>query len=142
MKKVELLIVFGFFLAACGGSSSEETEGDTTLEATFSSLSSNIFSTSTCAKSGCHSSASASAGLSLAEGEAYDELVGVASTQAPTLNIVKAGSPGSSYLINKLRGTQTDVGGSGVQMPKGGTLLTEEQISTIEEWITNGAENN
>jgi len=129
--------------AACGGSTATDDAGanDTTLEATLSSIQENIF-TPSCASSGCHSNTSASAGLSLAEGESFDALVGVASTEAATLNRVTAGDPDASYLIHKLEGTQVGVGGSGSRMPASGSFLSDEEVQVIRDWITAGAENN
>lgn len=146
--------LFSFFVllsllivAACGGSSSgdeddgEDNDGGTGLEATLSSIQENIF-TPTCARSGCHSAASASGGLSLADGDSFGELVGTESSEAPTLERVEAGDPDNSYLVNKLKGTAGDVGGTDTQMPLGESALSDEEIEAIEEWITNGAENN
>lgn len=136
--------------ASCGGDttgdspdSTAETDDDsgTTLQSTLSSIQENIF-TPTCATSGCHSSSSASAGLSLAKGESFSELVGVASTQAPALNRVAAGDPDNSYLLDKLQGTQSAAGGSGSQMPQGGSPLSDDEIVVLTEWIENGAQNN
>ena len=61
-----------------------------------------------------------------------------ASLQVPELNRVESGDPDSSYLIDKLEGTQT----VGSRMPQGGPFLDQETIDLIREWIANGAENN
>lgn len=141
--KYLLLLTIPLFILACGssGSSDNGDNGGSSLQATLSSIQANIF-TPTCATSGCHSSTTAQEGLSLADGEAFDNLVDVFSTQAPSLTRVETGDANSSYLINKLEGTQSSVGGSGVQMPKEGTLLTSAQIDKIKEWINNGALDN
>ena len=70
---------------------------------------------------------------------AYAALVGVASVGAPGLTRVVAGDASSSYLINKLRGTQLDVGGAGGQMPLSGGPLADADIAAIEAWINAGA---
>ena len=72
-------------------------------------------------------------------GDAYDDLVGVMSGQALSLQFVEAGASDMSYLVNKLRGTQADAGGSGAQMPTGGPALDEATIATVEAWIDAGA---
>lgn len=148
MKKI---ILFGVLTLAvsCGGSSSSsdstDTGDDTTTDtgtdsATLSTIQSEIF-TPNCALSGCHASTSASGGLSLADGESFSNLVGEDSTEATSLKRVLASDPDNSYLINKLEGTQADVGGSGANMPKNAAALSAEDIAQIREWITNGAAN-
>ncbi|MDO8519247.1 MAG: hypothetical protein Q7T11_03685 [Deltaproteobacteria bacterium] len=132
-------------LSACGSSSSDESADEEVDEsadtATLSSIQSDIF-TPNCALSGCHSSTSAQAGLSLADGDSFSNLVGEDSTQASGLKRVLAGDPDNSYLIHKLEGTQAAAGGSGSDMPKNASALSQEDIDQIREWITNGAENN
>lgn len=82
---------------------------------------------------GCHYSMPA--GLALAA--AYDNLVDVASTQAPGYDRVEPGDPEASYLWLKVTGTHSDVG-SGSQMPQGGAL-TDDELATIRSWIEGGA---
>jgi mono/diheme cytochrome c family protein len=90
----------------------------------------------------CHQGgAYAPAGLSLQSGAAYSNLVNVKSTESPLMRVAP-GSPGQSYLINKLLGTQGQVGGSGAQMPFGAAPLPQAQITLIQQWITQGAPNN
>ncbi|PCC70136.1 hypothetical protein SAMN02745121_03543 [Nannocystis exedens] len=82
----------------------------------------------------CHAGAQPAAGLSLAAGESYAALVGVESSQAPGVLRVAAGSPESSFLVEKiLPGPST-----GQQMPIGGSL-SEGQVATITAWIAAGA---
>lgn len=128
----------------CGGSYGGSTSSGnttTTVEATLSSIQTNIF-TPTCATSGCHSASSATNGLSLAAGDSFTNLVGIPSQEVATVNRVTAGNPSQSYLVNKLEGTQTSVGGSGAQMPRNGSPLGSAEIQAIKDWITNGAQNN
>ena len=150
MKRLLLISLIGLIIA-CGGSSDETsdqdgtTDGDdnsgATLEATLSGIQSNIF-TPTCARSGCHSSTSASAGLSLADGESFSSLVGVPSSQLDSMNRVEPADTSQSYLIHKLEGTQATVGGSGSQMPRGESPLSDEELQAIKDWINEGAQNN
>jgi hypothetical protein len=86
----------------------------------------------------CHLTTVGSGGLSLREGLAYDNLVGVMSAGAPSLTRVVPGSTQDSYLVHKLRGTHLDFGGVGMQMPLGATL-PEADIAEIEAWIDEGA---
>jgi hypothetical protein len=78
-------------------------------------------------------------------GSAYDDLVDVMSPQLSAMNHVEPGDPESSYLWHKINGTQVNVGGSGLMMPKArpgmqSTVLTPEQFTAIEQWILSGAE--
>jgi hypothetical protein len=86
----------------------------------------------------CHtgggSSLPASMNLSSAQAS-FQALVGVASLQVPSLQRVKPGDPDTSYLIDKLEGTQT----VGVQMPFGGQPLPQATIDQIRAWIADGA---
>ncbi len=103
-----------------------------------------IFSAN-CAFVACHGGAPLGAGQSLAEGTLFDPvegIVGVTSTQVPSLLRVKPGSSMESYLINKLEGTQASVGGIGLQMPQFGTPLPDSTIQVIREWIDQGAQDN
>jgi hypothetical protein len=99
----------------------------------------NDFFTPTCARAGCHSTGSAQAGLALAAGQSFGNLVNVASTQVAGLNRVTPNDPEASYLIKKLRG-DADISGS--RMPQGGPFLSDEQIGRFIEWIDSGAPDN
>lgn len=75
---------------------------------------------------------------------AYEAIVGVPSPQFFSMSIIEPGEPGASYLWHKLNGTQTSVGGSGIDMPKArtgmtATVLSQEQLDMIEQWILQGA---
>lgn len=89
----------------------------------------------------CHVTGAEPAGLALDPGRAYEELVGVESTQSPLL-LVEPGEPENSYLLHKLRGTHLDVGGQGTQMPQGAGSLADEVIELIAQWIEEGAPDN
>jgi len=91
----------------------------------------------------CHLSEEGEAGLSMIDIDtAYASLVGVASEELSSMNRVTAGDPDNSYLLHKVEGTHDDVSGSGARMPfgcTGGGCLSDEEISNIREWISNGA---
>ncbi len=77
---------------------------------------------------GCHGT---SAGLSLATGDAYTNLVDVVSQNyVPALRVV-SGDPANSVLYNKVANT----GVHGGIMPQGGAL-TADEIAKIGTWIT------
>ena len=92
-----------------------------------------------CALAGCHAAASASAGLVLAAGSAFDNIVGVPSSQQPGTNRVASGDPDNSYLVRKIEGA---AGVSGGRMPLNRSPLSAAQITTIRTWIDQGAPNN
>lgn len=81
----------------------------------------------------CHSNANSQGGLSMQRGSGYDLLVNVASSGVPEMSRVTPGESESSYLVHKLRGTHTEVGGAGSRMPPAG--LPDAEIETIVAWI-------
>ena len=89
----------------------------------------------------CHNLNTFAGGLNLSEGVAYKSLVNAKSDQS-TRYYVSPGSPDNSYLVNKLLGTQSNVGGLGARMPLGGPVLPDSQITLIRQWINQGALNN
>jgi hypothetical protein len=102
------------------------------LSADFDSIQQNIF-TPIC--SVCHVGGGAPEGLRLDAADSYNLLVGVPSTEVPSLNRVTPGDPANSYIIQKLEG-HAAVGG---QMPLGGPYLPQSTINFIAQWISNGA---
>ena len=103
----------------------------------FSSQVQPIF-TAKCSAAGCHVGNRPSAGLSLAAGTAYSELVKVAASCSGKW-LVKPGVVAESYLVDKLLGTNLC---SGSQMPKAGSSLPAGDIAAITGWICEGAPNN
>jgi len=63
-------------------------------------------------------------------------LVGVPSSEQPSVLRVEQGDPDSSYIIRKLQNTP---GITGQQMPFGGPYLPQATIDVIRQWITSGA---
>jgi hypothetical protein len=106
------------------------------LSADFESIQENIF-TPIC--SVCHAGGSAPEGLRLDAANSYNLLVGVPSTEVPSLLRVKPGDPDNSYIIQKLEGHAA----VGAQMPFGcpttQPCLTTSTIAFIQQWITDGA---
>src|ERR1700730_1888663 len=107
------------------------TGGTPPLTADFTSIQDNVF-TPICTR--CHIGAGAPQGLQLDAAHSYALLVGVPSVEEPSLLRVKAGDPGNSYIIRKLEGGASIVGG---QMPLGETPLPPATIAAISQWITN-----
>jgi hypothetical protein len=112
--------------------------GDGNGQATLTSLQNDFF-TPTCARSGCHSTASAQAGLILSAGQSFGNLVNVPSSQNAGFNRVTPGDAETSYLIKKLRG-DSDI--SGERMPRGGPFLSAEELDRFVDWINGGAQDN
>ncbi len=75
-------------------------------------------------------------------GRTFGSVVDIPSVEVPSLRRVRPFLPDSSYLIHKIQGTQTSVGGSGDRMPLIGGPLTENEITVIRAWITGGALDN
>jgi hypothetical protein len=106
------------------------------LSADFESIQENIF-TPIC--SVCHAGAGAPEGLRLDAANSYNLLVGVPSTEVPSVLRVMPGDPANSYIIQKLQGTAA----VGARMPFGcpstQPCLSASTIAFIQQWITNGA---
>ncbi|UCF18819.1 MAG: hypothetical protein JSU87_12900 [Gemmatimonadota bacterium] len=98
--------------------------------------------TASCAFSGCHGGSSPQLGMNLSAGQAYANIVNVASVEVPGLMRIRPDLPDSSYLVHKIQGTQASVGGSGGQMPLSNCCLSTEQIDLIRAWVEDGAPDN
>lgn len=107
--------------------------GDTPLTADFASIQDHVF-TPIC--TACHAGGGAPQGLRLDATNSYSLLVGVPSTEVPSVVRVKAGDPDNSYVIQKLEGHAA----VGAQMPFGGPPLPAATIAVIRQWITDGAQ--
>jgi hypothetical protein len=103
------------------------------LSADFDAIQANIF-TPICAAV-CHTGGGAPEGLRLDAANSYSLLVGVPSTEVPSIMRVKPGDPVNSYIIQKLQNHAA----VGAQMPLGGPYLSAATIAFIQQWITNGA---
>jgi len=108
-----------------------------TVASTFTSIVEEVL-VPRCATSACHAAGGTPPLLEAAG--AYAALVGVQSGQS-SLAYVEPGAPEASYLVQKLRGTASSVGGSvGTTMPPDGALAPAD-LAAIEAWIANGAPN-
>lgn len=116
-----------------GSSGSSGGSSGGTVTADFQSIQDNVF-TPIC--SPCHSGAGAPQGLQLDATHSYNLLVGVPSSEVPTLDRVKPGDPTHSYIIIKLTNGPGIVGD---QMPRGEPPLPQATIDAISQWIANGA---
>ena len=140
--RLVLATILSTTLAACGGGGGGDTSVEppptnpppTGFNPVFSEIQSNVF-TPTCAVSGCHQGAGAPQGLRLDAVNSYGLLVGVASMEVPAIMRVAAGDPDNSYIIQKLEGTAA-IGG---RMPLNQAALPATSITTIRQWIADGA---
>ncbi len=92
-----------------------------------------------CAGMGCHRPMGpndGAEGLNLSSGAGYAALVEVPSSQCGARMLVASGSPSTSYLVDKITGTNLC---SGSKMPKNGPGLTPDQRQTLSNWICSGA---
>jgi len=96
-----------------------------------------VMAVATCTAASCHGGAAGQAGLVLLSGQAYNNLVNVASTQDATRKRVLPGDATNSYLVIKLEGRQT----VGTKMPQTGSLAANA-LQNIKNWVTKGAKNN
>jgi len=94
----------------------------------------------TCTGGSCHDDSGPQQGLELSPAVAHASLVGVASRECPTTQLVDPGDPHASYFLFKLRGNGPCM--TGTRMPRGAPALTLAQLVLVRDWITNGAPNN
>ena len=120
---------------ACSGGKESVDSGTAAEEPTLSNVQADVFRS--CTFSSCHGSTPAGQ-LDLLPGQSYGELVGVASSEQPTVMRVVAGDPASSYIMLKL---QNDPSITSDEMPPGAPLPAGK-ISLVEAWIAAGAQDN
>ena len=94
-----------------------------------------------CSIGGCHSLATAQAGLTLVAGASYGSLVGVQSRLRPQFLRVAPSDPANSWLIRMI-GNDPALRFGHQRMPLASTPLTPNQIETIVNWIAKGAPQN
>lgn len=97
----------------------------------FSDIQEKIFNKS-CALSGCHAGA-ANPNLS---NNSYTRIVNKQSSVGT--NYIEPGDPDNSYLLQKVRGSN-NINGS--RMPLNSSMLSQNKIDALVEWINNGAQN-
>ncbi len=105
-----------------------------TETSTFTEVQTEVFNNS-CAFSTCHGDGGGAQGLSLADGSAYDAIVGVPATLAPEFNLVEPGDHEASYIWQKCANFEGIIGEA---MPSVDGLGAE-QLAILESWIDGGA---
>ena len=117
--------------SSCGCASSQQVSFSADVEPLLAG---------SCTNAGCHAGPVPKAGLSLAAGTSHGELIGVKASQCTDGRMLVApSSPGGSYILDKLLGTNMC---KGSLMPKAGQRLPQAQIATIAAWICSGAPDN
>lgn len=110
------------------------------VTSTFDQIQQHVFN-QTCARSTCHNIAQGAHQMSLAPGQAYADLVGVAPNNAAAAAVgklrVDPGNPANSFILDKLRGALA--AGEGERMPRGLKRLKPVFVQLVEEWIAAGA---
>jgi hypothetical protein len=91
-----------------------------------------------CSIGGCHSLATAQAGLTLTASASYESLVGAASTLRPQFVRVAPFDAPSSWLVRMI-GSDPEARFGHQRMPLASMPLTPNQIQTIVNWIELGA---
>jgi hypothetical protein len=94
--------------------------------------------TARCATASCHNLVTHQRDLTLAEGHAYSQLVGVPAVLAPQYARVMPGDVQQSWLYRMIAADPALRSGF-ARMPLGRAPLTENQIGTIANWIAQGA---
>ncbi len=134
--RVGVLAIVTWSCAGNGTGLDEYDPAESGMSATLSSIQENIF-TPLCTQ--CHTGPAAPSDLALDSAVAYQSLVGVPSSQVPTLMRVSPYEPDSSFLLWKVEDRPGIVGG---RMPLGLPKLSKEQIAIIRGWIVGGAQAN
>lgn len=107
---------------------------------TFAEISTEIFEES-CATSFCHKpDPPPAAPMSMEADKVYADIVGVDSSQKPSMKRVAPGDPANSYLIIKMRAATATAHGT-TRMPLNKPELPEAMIQQVEAWILRGAPN-
>ena len=110
--------------------------GESALQASYTSIAQGVFATR-CVQ--CHGNPPTLAPVSLDPSVAYDRIVGVTSSGAPSMKLVDPFRPEASYLLLKLKGT---AGAIGARMPLGGAPVPDADVAVVERWIAAGAPRN
>lgn len=94
-----------------------------------------IFAAKGCTAGNCHGGGQGGLTLTASASSNYANLVNVASSD-PSFLLVEPGDPQNSYLVIKVEGR------AGSRMPIGGSPLSDNQIQTLRNWISAGAQDN
>ena len=104
---------------------------------TLAQLQAQVF-TPRCATAGCHVGPASPFGLDLSTGASFGNVVGISSSEVPTLQRVESGNPIDSYLYMKLIADPRILGDP---MPLNTAPLSDADLQLIASWIDQGAAN-
>jgi hypothetical protein len=76
--------------------------------------------------------------MNLSASVSYNNIVGVPSSERPSLLRIDPGNPNDSYLLQKIAGTAS----VGSRMPRGRAPLSDALIQQVRTWIEQGALDN
>ncbi len=96
---------------------------------TLDSIQENVFDKSCL---GCHTHGSAIHGIELSQGFSLDNMLYVQSFMEPEYNLIEAGDPDNSLLVQKLRGTSKTSA-----MPMLAPLLPSNRVKAVAQWVAN-----
>lgn len=116
-------------LAGCG------SDDDSSEDPVFREVQ-DIFAAS-CGAGPCHFATVPGGGLDLSPGNECEAMIGVASLEVTTMDLVVSGDPAQSYLLCKMTPGCADRPVGATLMPPGNPL-PQEQLDVIEQWITEG----
>ncbi len=134
-----LVLGLAGIVAGCSQQSGDNTDTQATETVQPTYYQANIAPLFQNACATCHLTGTEAGNMSLVPARAIENIVGVASTEAPGLVRVVPGKPDESYLVMKLEGTHVANGGTGAQMPFGAPPLPAEVIASVRTWIEQGA---
>ena len=130
-----LLLLLSLVLLSCEHQS-PITAPPVQVQPTLSSIQTNIF-TPKCAIPGCHVNGGG-APMSLQANASFNNLVNVNSTTSNPAGVrVTPNNAANSILYLRVSGNTR-----GPQMPTTGQKLSGDELSAIQTWINNGAQNN
>ncbi|MEK7728622.1 MAG: hypothetical protein AAB354_09425 [candidate division KSB1 bacterium] len=132
LRAGSLLLFLAFGFIACQHETPAPMQPSQGVQPMLSSIQANIF-TPKCVNAGCHPGGGAP--MSLASGQSFGTLVNQASGYNRPR--VQPGNANNSALYLKVAGNTL-----GSIMPLGRPPLTPAEVSAIQTWINNGAQNN
>jgi hypothetical protein len=152
LHRVCIAFALGLGAAACGSSSSDGADcgpaPDVTANAPAQATAADVqpILAKNCAVGGCHLNGAGGLVLDVASPSWVKAVVGVPAQENPSINLVTAGDPDQSWLVDKIFGRLCGDAcdprlGCGAQMPFG-TALSDIDRGTIVAWIDAGAPGN